>query len=41
MAVAPAPPAWWLRRLLGMPDAIRDLVIDDQRQRNDICWGVF
>jgi hypothetical protein len=24
-----------------LPDAIRDLVIDDQRQRNDICWGVF
>jgi len=24
-----------------LPDPIRDLVIDDQRQRNDICWGVF
>jgi hypothetical protein len=23
------------------PDAIRDLVVDDQRQRNDICWNVF
>lgn len=29
----------WQREQL--PDAIRDLVIDDQRQRNDICWGVF
>ena len=24
-----------------LPDAIRDLVIDDQRLRNDICWSVF
>jgi hypothetical protein len=23
------------------PDAIRELVLDDQRLRNDICWGVF
>jgi hypothetical protein len=30
---------WWQREQL--PDAIRDLVIDDQRRRNDICWGVF
>ena len=29
----------WQRRQL--PDAIRDLVVDDQRQRNDICWNVF
>jgi hypothetical protein len=29
----------WQREQL--PDAIRDLVLDDQRQRNDICWGVF
>jgi hypothetical protein len=29
----------WQREQL--PDAIRDLVIEDQRQRNDICWGVF
>jgi hypothetical protein len=29
----------WQREQL--PDTIRDLVIDDQRQRNDICWGVF
>ncbi len=24
-----------------LPDAIRDLVLDDQRARNDICWSVF
>jgi Imm-5 like putative immunity protein len=24
-----------------LPEAIRGLVVDDQRQRNDICWGVF
>ena len=24
-----------------LPDAIRELVIDDQRLRNDICWSVF
>jgi len=29
----------WQREQL--PDAIRDLVIDDQRLRNDICWSVF
>jgi hypothetical protein len=29
----------WQREHL--PDEVRDLVIDDQRQRNDICWGVF
>jgi hypothetical protein len=29
----------WQRAQL--PEAIRDLVVDDQRQRNDICWGVF
>lgn len=29
----------WQREQL--PDAIRDLVFDDQRRRNDICWGVF
>ena len=29
----------WQRRQL--PDAIRDLVLDDQRLRNDICWSVF
>ena len=29
----------WQREQL--PSAIRDLVIDDQRKRNNICWGVF
>lgn len=24
-----------------LPDEIRELVLDDQRLRNDICWGVF
>jgi hypothetical protein len=24
-----------------LPDAIRELVVDDQRLRNDICWLVF
>jgi hypothetical protein len=24
-----------------LPDDIRDLVLDDQRLRNDICWSVF
>jgi hypothetical protein len=24
-----------------LPAAIRDLVLDDQRLRNDICWSVF
>ena len=24
-----------------LPEAIRDLVLDDQRRRNDICWSVF
>ncbi len=24
-----------------IPEAIRDLVLDDQRLRNDICWSVF
>ena len=24
-----------------LPDAVRDLVLDDQRLRNDICWSVF
>ena len=30
--------AWQRDRL---PDAIRELVLDDQRLRNDICWSVF
>jgi hypothetical protein len=29
----------WQRHQL--PDAIRELVLDDQRLRNDICWSVF
>ena len=29
----------WQRAQL--PEAIRELVIDDQRLRNDICWSVF
>jgi hypothetical protein len=29
----------WQREQL--PDAIRDLVLDDQRLRNEICWSVF
>ena len=24
-----------------LPDAIRALVLDDQRLRNEICWSVF
>jgi hypothetical protein len=29
----------WQREQL--PDAIRELVLDDQRLRNNICWSVF
>nr|WP_296765480.1 hypothetical protein [Rhodococcus sp. (in: high G+C Gram-positive bacteria)] len=29
----------WQREKL--PDAIRELVLDDQRRRNSICWNVF
>ena len=29
----------WQRAQL--PEAIRALVLDDQRLRNDICWSVF
>jgi hypothetical protein len=29
----------WQREQL--PDAIRKLVLDDQRLRNEICWAVF
>ena len=29
----------WQRAQL--PDAIRELVLDDQRLRNDLCWSVF
>jgi hypothetical protein len=24
-----------------LPDAIHDLVLDDQRLRNDLCWSAF
>jgi hypothetical protein len=24
-----------------LPEAIRELVLDDQQLRNDICWSVF
>jgi hypothetical protein len=24
-----------------LPDAIRELVVEDQRRRNDICWRAF
>jgi hypothetical protein len=29
----------WQRHQL--PDEIRELVLDDERLRNDVCWGVF
>ncbi|HRF48744.1 MAG TPA: hypothetical protein PLC98_14040, partial [Anaerolineales bacterium] len=29
----------WQREQL--PESIRDLVLDDQRLRNAICWSVF
>ncbi len=29
----------WQRTQL--PDAVRELVLEDQARRNDICWGVF
>jgi hypothetical protein len=29
----------WQRAQL--PDSIRELVLDDQRLRNDVCWSVF
>lgn len=30
--------AWQRERI---PEPLRDFVLDDQRARNDICWGVF
>ena len=30
---------WWQREQL--PRAIRELVLDDERLRNDICWSAF
>ncbi len=48
-AVAAAPPSSadavrrgecrWQREQL--PDAVRELVLDDQRRRNELCWSVF
>lgn len=44
-AVVPEPEAAgrrecrWQRDQL--PEAIRQLVVDDQRRRNDLCWSVF
>ncbi|ALE04944.1 hypothetical protein AL755_04655 [Arthrobacter sp. ERGS1:01] len=29
----------WQRRQI--PDSLRDLVLEDQARRNDICWSVF
>jgi hypothetical protein len=29
----------WQRAQL--PEAVRELVLDDQRLRNDLCWAVF
>ncbi|MEJ2868165.1 putative immunity protein [Actinomycetospora sp. OC33-EN08] len=29
----------WQREQL--PDAVRDLVLDDQHRRNELCWSVF
>jgi hypothetical protein len=29
----------WQRAQL--PDEIRDLVLDDQRLRNEVCWSLF
>jgi hypothetical protein len=29
----------WQREQL--PDAIRELVLEDQRLRNELCWSVF
>jgi hypothetical protein len=25
----------------GVPEAIRELVVEDQLRRNDICWRMF
>jgi hypothetical protein len=46
-AAAPAGEAEAVGRRAGcwqraqLPDAIRELVLDDQRLRNNICWSVF
>lgn len=47
VAAAPSDEAEAARRLEcqwqrdQLPDAIRELVLDDQRRRNDLCWSVF
>ncbi|WP_212755282.1 putative immunity protein [Flexivirga aerilata] len=38
-AAAGAAEGHWQREQL--PDAVRDLVLEDQRRRNEICWSVF
>ncbi|HLI51348.1 MAG TPA: hypothetical protein VKU87_06100 [Thermomicrobiaceae bacterium] len=46
-AAAPAGEAEWSGRREcrwqrgQLPDRVRELVLDDQRLRNDICWSVF
>jgi hypothetical protein len=46
-AAAPAGEGEWAGRIEcrwqrdQLPAAIRELVLDDQRVRNDICWSVF
>ncbi len=47
VAAAPAEQAGAVRRREcqwqrdRLPDAVRDLVLEDQRRRNAICWNVF
>ena len=46
-AAVPAPEAESVARIEcrwerdQLPDAVRELVLDDQRLRNEICWSVF
>jgi hypothetical protein len=40
-ATCPALPRWPRWQRAQLPDAIRDLVLDDQRLRNALCWNVF
>jgi hypothetical protein len=46
-AAAPKDEAEWAGRVEWrwqrdqLPNEIRELVLDDQRRRNDICWSVF
>jgi hypothetical protein len=39
--VLPCRKASTMRQGDRLPDAIRELVLDDQRLRNDMCWSVF